>query len=368
MARGRKQKIFTPEGFYLPPEDDPRQAKDYFRIILHTLYYMPGQQKQAVTPEWNKARVTVNLTVVFEAICYFGDFWGHGDGFWQRLVTCLDYPGKQHRILQSLTEVYCDARLEFLNQQQGQDGPAPSSRLTELADNINGIRKRESKHALVNWALLMDGWRDRLKVILGELEAISVPADRKPKAKRSSSSDGKSLSSSSKENPLFFFDISGCKCEISGKKRTASDDATFGNLPKRLALENDASKKVQKRDLETKESTASLEQLQTQLNAIQDQLWVHQLALHARASPTTPAPALDSKGHDLSEMLAYQPHDFIQAICEELGKLRAVTKSKIHQMDKQGLPDDEKKLAVSDLSWQIGKCIKVAEKGVGELM
>ena len=129
---------------------------------------------------------------------------------------------------------------------------------------------------------------------------------------------------------------------------------------------------------QTKEATAQLQSIQDQLKAMQDQLKEHDDAIsnHTTAStastmtaPTTPpAPSADFTGRDLSEMLAYQPKEFIQAICVELSKLRAVTKSKIHQMDEQGLPDDEKKLAVSDLSWQIGKCIKIAEKGVNELV
>ncbi|KAK7954269.1 hypothetical protein PG996_015155 [Apiospora saccharicola] len=379
MAKGPKQKkIFTPAGFYFS-SNDPRQANDYFQAIVHTPHYMPSQQKHATTSKCIKARVTVNLTVVFEAICHFGEFWGHGeDGFWGRLSKCLGYgfPG----MLQNLTEVYCDARLASLKQPQGQDGPDPLSRLTELADNINGIRERGSKRTLGDWALLVDGWRNRLKVVLGEL-------------------------GSSEETPPFFFDVSSSKGEISGVKRGPSD-TICGDPPKRPALEKDVSRRStsssghdprgkaeriqeehgsridamearqremqeemsHKLEIQANESTASLETLQSQLNTIQDQLQVyHQVAPHALAPPT-PAPTLVSKGDDLSEMLAYQPHDFVKAICEELGKLRAVTKSKIHQMDKQGFPDDEKKLAVSDLSWQIGKCIKVAEKGVDELM
>ncbi|KAK8136009.1 hypothetical protein PG984_003949 [Apiospora sp. TS-2023a] len=396
MARGpNKKKIFTPAGFYFPPDDDPRQDQDYFRNILHTRCYSRG-----VT----KTRVTVNLTVVFEAVCHFGDFLGHGEDFWGRLSKCLDYP-RHTRVLQNLTELYCDARLAFLKQPQGQDGPVPLSRLTELADNINGIRERGSRRTLRDWDLLVDGWRERLEVVLGGLEVINPPAEHDPKGERSFSNDSKGLDDSREEKPSIFFNVSGSKGEISGVKR-GSSDTIRGNPPKRPALEKDVSRrssssggddhrdKVEriqeehgsridamearqremqeemshKLEIQAKESTASLETLQFQLKTIQDQLQVyHQVAPHALAPPT-PAPTLVSKGHDLSEMLAYQPHDFVKAICEELGKLRAITKSKIHQMDKQGLPDDEKKLAVSDLSWQIGKCIKVAEKSVGELM
>lgn len=400
MARNKKD--FTPAGFYFPVEQDNRQAKGYFCGILFSHCYMPSKQKQSKA-QWNKARVIVNLTVLFEAVCYFGEFWGHESVFWDRLAKCLKYHqnGNSLSMLQSLTEVYCDARLAYLEQHQGQTGPAPPSRLTALADNINGLREWGHKRNMGDWDLLIDGWHDRLEVVLQELEPISAPADHEPKAEQQSLSDngeGEDLDSSSMGNPLFFFDVSGSK----GKKRGPSGDTAIGNSSKRPTLEvdegsyqlRDPSGEVerlrmehesridaveaqlkemreemsQKFDLQAKESTASLEALQSQLKAMQDQLQVHQVA-HAPAAPIPSAPSLDiSKGQDLSEMLDYQPQDFVKAVCEELGKLRAITKSKIHQMDKQGLPDDEKKLAISDLSWQIGKCIKVAEKGVGELM
>ncbi|KAK7995911.1 hypothetical protein PG991_015378 [Apiospora marii] len=365
---------------------------------------MPSKQKQTTTLELTQARFVVNLAVIFETVSYFGEFFGHGTAFWKRLMTYLEYhgPGRDRQRLQNLTEAYSDARLTYLKQQQGQAGPAPPTRLTELADIINDLRERGQKRDLRDWPLLMDGWRDRLEVVLRELQPISAPADHDPKIKQSSSDDGEGLDDdySSKGDPLFYFDVSGSK----GKKRGPSDDTTFGNSPKRPALEvddgshqhsnpGDKVKKTgkarrinamevqqkemreemnQKFDLQARESAASLEALQSQLKAMQDQLQVQQVAPHVPTpvptTPIPPVPSLDSKGHDLSEMLDYQPRDFIKAMCEELGKLRAVTKSKIHQMDQQGLPDDEKKLAVSDLSWQIGKCIKVAEKGVEELM
>ncbi|KAK8065433.1 hypothetical protein PG997_012180 [Apiospora hydei] len=122
----------------------------------------------------------------------------------------------------------------------------------------------------------------------------------------------------------------------------------------------------QKLDIQNKEASARLEAFQVQLKTMQDQLQEYQAT--AAKPPMLPAASAGPRERDLSELTAREPKEFIKVICDELSKLRAVAKTKIHQMDKQGLPDDENKLAVSDLSWQIGKCIKVAEKGVSELM
>ncbi|KAK6833855.1 hypothetical protein PG989_003281 [Apiospora arundinis] len=465
-SASKKAKTFTPPGFLF--ENDPRPSQGYFRNILHSHQYMPGDRRPA-TPEWNKARVEVNLSIVFEAIWHFSDFLDV-ESFWYLLAESLKYHenirGPQ---IQRMAEVYCEGRKEYLQKKREihMNVLAPHQyRLLELVDLINELpREERTQRPLTDWDLLKESWDERLQVVLrefgcladdsgqGQTSSTPVEVQKNPNGKRPSpSEDGDGSGDAGREKKPFFFDLNGGK------------GTAVGDLPKRPALEKDvlgptgpeqlivriqqiedvkveekvrvdkmdsrlhvveelaahlgAQSQVQKEDVakveaglqgiqnelgqyvtsrdhettlearqravqeemkrvldgQTKEATAQWEAIQVQLKAMQVQLKEHEdaIANHASAStvaapPSFPAPSVDSSGRDLSEMLAYQPREFVEAICGELNKLRAITKSKIHQMDKQGLPDDEKKLAVSDLSWQIGKCIKVAEKGVNGL-
>ncbi|KAK8100198.1 hypothetical protein PG999_010572 [Apiospora kogelbergensis] len=141
-------------------------------------------------------------------------------------------------------------------------------------------------------------------------------------------------------------------------------------------------------EIQANEAKAKWFSIEVQFKAVQDQLDQHQndlkrlkalkqqkndVANHATAisetaRSTLPAPSADSTRHDFSELLAYQPKEFIEAICGELIKLRAVDKNKLQQMDQQDLPNDAEKLAVSGLKRQLGKCIKGTEKHIDELV
>ncbi|KAK7967659.1 uncharacterized protein PG986_001936 [Apiospora aurea] len=470
----KDKRVYTPPGFYVPIGNDLRPANDHFRNFLTSNQHMPGGKKptgcKKPTEDWKRTRVEVNLTIVFEAILHFDDFWGK-KGFFRHLSVSLNYGSKQGPKLSAMIDAYCDARSAFLQQQkQGHEAcPDPGSRLVELADHFSELREqpervgRESITTEV-WARRMESWKQRLQEVIGELEvlyALQLKEDQAsstspapshvagidPNGKHQSSSgngaDDKPDNVTNSSTP-FSYDVSGKNGEVSGTKRGLPDDDTsFGNLPKRPTLDTDVARRIwlelpdtgscivlpgeiddgthkhcdpsdckiarlflppdplealqvehgirigkietqqtdlqeemiHKIDIHTKEAAARLEAFQGQLKTMQDQLQVQQAALANHTTTSTdnalsngPAPSADSRERDLSELTAREPKEFIKVICEELSKLRAAAKTKIHQMDKQGLPDDENKLAVSDLSWQIGKCIKVAEKGVGELM
>ncbi|KAK8035462.1 hypothetical protein PG993_010457 [Apiospora rasikravindrae] len=446
-AMMKAKRIFTPSGFYFLPDDDPRPDMDFFRGLLASNQYMPGGKKatgdKKPTEEWKKIRAEVNLTIVFEGIWYFADFW-NTKSFCRRLSGSLNYGTKHGPKLRAMVDAYCDARSAFLQlQQQGQEAvPAPGSRLVELADHVNELREQPNPSSNVRittkvWTRRTEGWKRRLQEVMAELEVLNASQLKEDQASPTSpvpshaagidpngkhpvsngNGAGDKPDNASKESTPFFFDVSGKKGKISGTKRGPPDDAdgdanNFGNSPKRRALEKylpssdeesdarsaklvlrddsiDRSQEMkldhelwmgeiearqkemeegmnQKLDIQTKEATARLEAFQAQLRAMQDQLQEHRTT--AAALPNLPAASADPKERGPSELTAREPKEFIKAICEELNTLRTVTKAKIHQMDRQGIPDDEEKLAISDLSWQIGKCIKVAKRGVGKLM
>lgn len=86
-------------GFYFPPETDLPLRSSY-RGCLHSHRYIPGRYK-AATAEWHKARVGVNLRIVFEAICHFSEF-PHTDEFWEHV--------------EGIVKTYCQGRKAYLQQ------------------------------------------------------------------------------------------------------------------------------------------------------------------------------------------------------------------------------------------------------------
>ncbi|KAK8065432.1 hypothetical protein PG997_012179 [Apiospora hydei] len=238
------------------PNDDPRPAKHFFRNFLtaNRYIYMAGGEKpigdKRAKEVWEKARAEVNLTIVFEAIWYFSDFWVMRS-FWTRISGFLKYSGSANLStdLRAMVYAYCDARSTFLQkQQQGQEaGPAPGSRLVELVDHVNELREQLDPSISVFvtseiWARRMEGWKQRLQEVMGELEVPNAPqlkdgqaSSMSPAPSHAAENDpneehpistgngaGDKPDNASKESTPFFFDVSGKKGEVSGRKKRSS--------------------------------------------------------------------------------------------------------------------------------------------------
>ncbi|KAK8111953.1 uncharacterized protein PG998_008410 [Apiospora kogelbergensis] len=466
-------------GFYFPPETDLPLRSSY-RGCLHSHRYIPGQYK-AATAEWHKARVGVNLRIVFEAICHFSEF-PHTDEFWEHV--------------EGIVKTYCQSRKAYLQQRwQGHEThPALISTVLELVDRITTPREQPPDYpSFEDWHRAQNNWHHRLQVVLSEVRALvdnvgqapgalegaqinpnetrplsigsgdegeevdegeKLDDAEKPEGAQRNFNGKRQLTSGSgyagEEFTPSSFDVPDKKSTTSentepstgliqqiedvrleekhrAKQTEAlnySQDQDIRRLPDTSLKQARKAKKVEAElkdlrsglgqyatqqqtikwfeiceqrqkeerekvfEIQANEARANWFSIEVQFKAVQGQLDQHQndlkrlkalaqqkndVANHATAisetAPSTlPAPSADSTRHDFSELLAYQPKEFIEAICGELIKLRAVDKIKLQQMDQQDLPNDAEKLAVSGLKRQLGKCIKGTEKHIDELV
>lgn len=96
-------------------------------------------------------------------------------------------------------------------------------------------------------------------------------------------------------------------------------------------------------------------EVQTQLSEIQEQLRRHKTAV------TTPSPLENALQEGLDA------HKFIDRTTYELAKTRTALRAKVREMDAAGIPDNEPKLILSEISWEISQILEVARKRIKRL-
>ncbi|KAK8096216.1 hypothetical protein PG999_014238 [Apiospora kogelbergensis] len=122
------------------------------------------------------------------------------------------------------------------------------------------------------------------------------------------------------------------------------------------------------------------EATETRLADLQRQLGQVQEALQARetttpqalqAPPPPPAPPAASSFSnclDPGSLARLDDGTFLDAMYFEMAKLRTAMRTRIHAMDAHGVPDeDNAKLAVSDISFELGRVLDVARKRINKL-
>lgn len=96
-------------------------------------------------------------------------------------------------------------------------------------------------------------------------------------------------------------------------------------------------------------------EVQNQLSEIQEQLRRHKTAFN------TPSPLENALLEGLDA------HKFIDRATYELAKTRTALRAKVREMDAAGIPDNEPKLILSEISWEISQILEVARKRIKRL-
>ncbi|KAK8083939.1 hypothetical protein PG996_002720 [Apiospora saccharicola] len=116
-----------------------------------------------------------------------------------------------------------------------------------------------------------------------------------------------------------------------------------------------------------------LAELQRQLDQVQETMQARE-TIHRAAPPPPPTPPMVSFGGALSNGLdpgsltGLDTGDFLDKMHYEMAKLRTAMRTRIRAMDDRGVPDEnEAKLAVSDISYELGRVLEVARKRINKL-
>lgn len=116
-----------------------------------------------------------------------------------------------------------------------------------------------------------------------------------------------------------------------------------------------------------------LAELQRQLGQVQEALHVRE-AMDRAAQPPPSAPVITSSnvalsnGLDPGSLSSLDTGTFLDTMYYEMSKLRTAMRTRIRAMDIEGVPDeDDSKLAVSDISYELGRVLDVARKRINKL-
>ncbi|KAK8043735.1 hypothetical protein PG994_012573 [Apiospora phragmitis] len=132
-------------------------------------------------------------------------------------------------------------------------------------------------------------------------------------------------------------------------------------------------------DVQRAESDGSTEMrladLQRQLSQVQEALQAREAAaapwppVAAAAPPVTSSGGLLlSNGLDPGSLPSLDTGTFLDTMYYEMSKLRTAMRTRIRAMDAGGVPDENhSKLAVSDISFELGRVLEVARKGINKL-
>ena len=147
---------------------------------------------------------------------------------------------------------------------------------------------------------------------------------------------------------------------VDGQVRTAKDqlmEQTQGSI---LKLDEAMEKRMQvlRRHVDEQMVAAApkdaedprVTEVQTQLSEIQEQLRRQKTAV------TTPSPLENALLEGLDA------HKFIDRTTYELAKTRTALRAKVREMDAAGIPDNEPKLILSEISWEISQILEVIRK------
>ncbi|KAK8035702.1 hypothetical protein PG991_001775 [Apiospora marii] len=117
-----------------------------------------------------------------------------------------------------------------------------------------------------------------------------------------------------------------------------------------------------------------LAELQRQLGQVQDALQAREAIDRAAPPPPPPAPIVTSfngalsNGVDPGVLSSLDTGTFLDTMYYEMSKLRTAMRTRIRAMDVEGVPDeDDSKLAVSDISYELGRVLDVARKRINKL-
>ncbi|KAK7941432.1 uncharacterized protein PG986_013819 [Apiospora aurea] len=109
-----------------------------------------------------------------------------------------------------------------------------------------------------------------------------------------------------------------------------------------------------------------LTDLQRQLSQVQETLQAREAA-GPPAAPAHPATVV-SNGLDTGSLPSLDTGTFLDTMYYEMSKLRTAMRTRIRAMDAGGVPDeDDAKLAVSDISFELGRVLEVARKRINKL-
>ncbi|KAK8054992.1 hypothetical protein PG993_000219 [Apiospora rasikravindrae] len=110
-----------------------------------------------------------------------------------------------------------------------------------------------------------------------------------------------------------------------------------------------------------------LADLQRQLSQVQEALQAREAA-GPPAHPTTYSSAAVSNGLDTGSLPGLDTGTFLDTMYYEMSKLRTAMRTRIRAMDADDVPDeDDAKLAVSDISFELGRVLEVARKRINKL-
>ncbi|KAK8087769.1 hypothetical protein PG997_002730 [Apiospora hydei] len=113
--------------------------------------------------------------------------------------------------------------------------------------------------------------------------------------------------------------------------------------------------------------------METRLTDLQRQFSQVQETLQAREATGPPAPpahstTVVSNGLDTGSLPSLDTGTFLDTMYYEMSKLRTAMRTRIRAMDAGGVPDeDDAKLAVSDISFELGRVLEVARKRINKL-
>ncbi|KAK8875092.1 hypothetical protein PGQ11_005606 [Apiospora arundinis] len=116
---------------------------------------------------------------------------------------------------------------------------------------------------------------------------------------------------------------------------------------------------------------ARLAELQRQLGQVQEALQAREVMapmLPPSPPPPTSAGGLLPNGVDTSSLPGLDTGTFLDTMYFEMSKLRTAMRTRIRALDTEGVPDEDgSKLAVSDISFELGRVLEVARKRINKL-
>ncbi|KAK8120430.1 hypothetical protein PG999_004550 [Apiospora kogelbergensis] len=176
--------------------------------------------------------------------------------------------------------------------------------------------------------------------------------------------------------------VNACK-----RQRTEDDEFTvkqLANLQKQISQRagtevttnarlSELQKQLDQRAENEIATETRLAELQRQLGQVQEALQAREaMAPMLPPSPPPPPPTsaggLLPNGVDTSSLPGLDTGTFLDTMYFEMSKLRTAMRTRIRALDTEGVPDEDgSKLAVSDISFELGRVLEVARKRINKL-
>ncbi|KAK8083940.1 hypothetical protein PG996_002721 [Apiospora saccharicola] len=165
IARPENQNRFHLAGF-LFHHGEPMHTSHAIHDFLQKPAFMPWRKSRGDIDSYLRFETTLRL--VFEAVIFFGKFWGRRC-FWAKIRDLLKLDSSVSAdTIEDAVKLYCEGRRHFLANSNGpKQLGKPPNKIAELAETVD--RFRPGEHTPIpqaDWDRREDGWRRQFYWVL----------------------------------------------------------------------------------------------------------------------------------------------------------------------------------------------------------